>query len=180
MTKLDASAVKCHVFTFKEGLLSAVAHDLKLDVTKLSVDFDPESKSIQAVFDATSLRVLCAIKDGQERPDTLSAKDKRDIEDNMAKDVLVTKKHRESRFRSRSVTPVGSGYRVVGTLEIRGNAREIAFDARTVGDDVRVDTRLHQSDFGVKPFSAMLGTIKIKPEIEVRVTVPRKLVVQEG
>lgn len=180
MTKLDASAVKCNVFTFKEGLLSAVAHDLKLAVTKLTLDFDPESKSIDAVFDATSLRVACAMKDGLERQDTLSAKDKRDIEDNMAKDVLVTKKHREIRFRSKSVTPVGSGYRILGTLEIRGKVREISLEARTVGDDVRIDARLHQPDFGVKPFSAMLGTIKIKPEIEVRITVPKKLVASEG
>ena len=33
--------------------------------------------------------------------------------------------------------------------------------------------RLHQPDFGIKPYSALLGTLKIKPEVTVRCSVPR-------
>jgi hypothetical protein len=73
MPKLDASQVQCQVLTYKEGLLSAVAHDLKLAVTKLSIEFDPDSKKIDATFDPTSLTVHCAMKDGEERLDTLRA-----------------------------------------------------------------------------------------------------------
>jgi hypothetical protein len=30
--------------------------------------------------------------------------------------------------------------------------------------------RIDQRDFGIKPYSAMLGTLKIKPEVVVRVS----------
>jgi polyisoprenoid-binding protein YceI len=176
MPKLDASQVQCQVLTYKEGLLSAVAHDLKLAVTKLSIEFDPDSKKIDATFDPTSLTVHCAMKDGEERLDTLSAKDKRDIEGNIAKDVLVTKKHREIRFRSKSVSESGGVYRVSGTLEIKGKARDVSFDLRNSGDNLEAKVRLHQPDYGVKPYSAMLGALKIKPDIDVLVKLPKKLV----
>ena len=55
MPRYDASSAKVLVFTFKEGLLSAAAHDLKLEVTKFTVDV--EGTSVRAEFDATSLRV---------------------------------------------------------------------------------------------------------------------------
>jgi len=176
MAKLDASQVQCQVLTYKEGLLSAVAHDLKLDVKKLSIDFDPDSKKIDATFDPTSLSVRCAMKDGEERLDTLSARDKRDIEDNIAKDVLVTKKHREIRFRSTSVSETGGVYRVSGTLQIKGQTRDVTFDLRNSGDSLEAKIRLHQPDYGVKPFSAMLGALKIKPNIDVLVKLPKKLI----
>jgi polyisoprenoid-binding protein YceI len=177
MPKLDASQVRCHVLTYKEGLLSAVAHDLSIDITKLSIQFDPADRSIDAVFDPTSLVVRCAMKDGVEKADTLSAKDKRDIEGNIVKDVLVTKKHEEIRFRSKSVTETGSGYQVSGKLEIKGTSRDVAFDMKRVGDDLEAKVRIHQPDFGVKPYSAMLGALKIKPDIDVVVRVRRDLVV---
>ena len=175
MAKLDASQFKCEVLTYKEGLLSAVAHDLKLDVTKLSVDVDPEAKRVEAFFDPTSLKVRCAMKAGQEQPSTLSNKDKRDIEGNIIKDVLVTKKHKEIRFRSTSVRESGGGYSVRGALEIKGKAREISFDLVSEGADLVAKIRINQPDFGVKPFSAMLGTLKIKPELDVVVRVAKSL-----
>lgn len=176
MTKLDASQVQCQVLTYKEGLLSAVAHDLKLDVTKLSIDFDAEGMTIAATFDATSLSVRCAMKEGEERPGTLSAKDKRDIESNIAKDVLQTKKHKEIRFTSKSISESGDTYRVRGTLEIKGKSRDVSFDVRGKGDNLEAKIRLHQPDYGVKPYSAMLGALKIKPDIDVLVKVAKKLV----
>lgn len=177
MPKLDASQVRCHVLTYKEGLLSAVAHDLSIDVTKLSLQFDPADRSIDAVFDPTSLVVRCAMKDGVEKPDTLSAKDKRDIEGNIVKDVLVTKKHKEIRFRSTSVKETGNGYRVSGNLEIKGTSRDVAFDMKSVGDELEGKLRIHQPDFGVKPYSAMLGALKIKPDVDVILRVRKSLVI---
>ncbi len=176
MTKLDASQVRCHVLTYKEGLLSAVAHDLWIDVSRVSVDVDKAAGKVEATFDATSLTVRCAMKDGMERPDALSAKDKRDIEDNIAKDVLVTKKHKEITFRSRSVTAQGSGYVVSGTLEIKGSVRDVSFDLRPVGEQLEAKVRIHQPDFGIKPYSAMLGTLKIKPDVDVVLRVTKSVV----
>lgn len=176
MPKLDASQVRCHILTYKEGLLSAVAHDLKIDVQKLSLEFNPQTKGVVATFDPTSLRVSCAMKDGREQHDTLKDKDKRDIETNIAKDVLETKKHKEIRFESSTVEPRPGGYRVSGSLQIKGKTRNLSFDVREEGDSWIAKVQLHQPDYGVKPYTAMLGTLKIKPDIDVVVSVRKSAV----
>jgi hypothetical protein len=176
MNTLDASTATCQVFTYKEGLLSAVAHDLKIEVRRFTMEVDPVARTICATFDATSLTVVCAMKDGVERPDALSPKDRRDIEENIAKDVLVTKKFRDITFRASQVEQTGAGFRVRGELRIRDKAGPVTFMVRPTGDNMEAQVRLHQPDFGIKPFAAMLGALKIKPDIEVRLAVPRKAV----
>lgn len=159
MPTYDASSAECRVFTFKEGLLSAVAHDLELDVGRFEIEVS-EDGSITANFDAASLRVVGAVVGGRSSPGTISAKDKAKIEANILSDVLHPGKHPKIRFES---TEVGETS-IRGRLELNGRARDISL--RRDGDEVKVT--LHQPDFGVKPFSAMFGTLKIKPDLEVR------------
>ena len=165
MATYDASTAECRVFTEKEGLLSAVAHDLEIDVERFEVRVADDG-SIEATFDAGSLRVLDAVVDGRRSPGTLSDKDKRKIEDNIRKDVLKTKKHPEVRFRS---SEVGEGS-IRGRLEICGKGRDVTL-TRSGEDEAEVT--LHQPDFGIKPFTAMLGTLKIKPDVRVRIRLTR-------
>ena len=73
---------------------------------------------------------------------------------------------------SSSVTPDGGGFRVTGTLALVGVERRVDFRIRKEGSTFVSDIRLLQTDFRIKPYSAMLGTLKIKPEVEVRVEVP--------
>src|SRR5262245_54215694 len=159
------------VFTFKEGLLSAVAHDLKIRVTRFSIHIDEETNAIDATFDPLSLRVVTAMKDGQEAHAALSESDMRKIEEHIVDDVLLPKKHPEIRFTSTSVEEDadGTGYRVRGRLTLHGQTRDVAFVSRTDGEGQVAEVKIHQPDWGIRPFSALLGTLKIKPEIIVRV-----------
>jgi len=176
MAKLDASCARCIVLTYKEGLLSAVAHDLKIEVTRFTLEVDDAMTSVAAVFEASSLRVVCAVRDGIDAPATLSEKDKRDIEGNIAKDVLDVRKHPQIRFNSTKVEREGEGFRVKGRLEIKGKTRELSFVVRSIGPDWVCEVKLHQPDFGIKSFSAMLGAMKIKPDVDVRLSVPKSRV----
>ena len=165
------------VFTFKEGLLSAIAHDLEIRVTKFAIHVDEATKAIDATFDARSLKVMGAMKDGARATGALSDSDKQKIEANIADDVLHAKKHPEIRFTSTSVEedPSGTGYRVRGRLALAGQTHEIAFVSRTDGEGQVAEIKLDQPTWGIKPYSAMLGTLKIKPEIIVRVALPGAL-----
>lgn len=176
MPKLEASTARCIVLTYKEGLLSAVAHDLKLEVTRFSIDIDDALQSVVATFEAGSVRVACAVKDGIDATSTLSEKDKRDIQDNIAKDVLEVRKYQHIRFNSTKVDREGDGFRVKGRLEIKGKSRELSCLVRSIGPDWVCEVTLHQPDFGIKPFSAMLGAMKIKPDVDVRVSVAKSRV----
>lgn len=163
MPTYDAKDAQCRVFTFKEGLLSAVAHDLEIDVTRFSVTV--EGSTVTASFEPASLRVLHAMHDGAPRPSALSAKDRATIEGNIQKDVLG--RHGEIRF-----TGTATGDAIDGSLTLGGRTRSLRVPLRTEGDRRVAEVTLHQPDFGITPYSAMLGTLKIKADVRVRVTLP--------
>ncbi|MFT3774150.1 MAG: YceI family protein [Minicystis sp.] len=176
MPRFDASSAECLVLTFKEGLLSAVAHDLQIRVARFEIDIDDASHAVRARFEAGSLEVVGAVHDGAVREGTLSDADRRKIEDNIANDVLHVRQHPEIRFSSNDVAPEGDGFRIRGELSLHGRTKEIAFSARREGDRLVAEVRIHQPDFGIKPYSAMLGTLKIKPDLVVRCAVPAAFV----
>jgi len=171
MITLDADRAECLVFTYKEGLLSPMAHDLKLRVTRLTIELD--DAELHARFDAASLRVVCAIKGGREAPGALSQRDRASIEDNISSDVLHSRKYPEILFDSTSLSLKEGRAEVRGTLTLHGRSRELVLSA-TRGDDGRyhAETRLNQPDFGIKPFTAMLGAMKIRPEVLIRLSLP--------
>lgn len=170
MPRFDATQAECRVFTFKEGLLSAVAHDLELEVRSFEVEVD--ERGIRARFDPSSIQVVDAVVDGRRSPGTLSDKDKAKIHSNIVSDVLSVKRHPDVRFESTEVTEKDSGWTVRGRLELAGRTKELVIDARREGDHAVAEVVLHQPDFGIKPFTAMLGTLKIKPDVRVRIRVP--------
>ena len=171
--KLTSDSGKLCVYTFKEGFLSAVAHDLLIEVTQFTANLTVHESgaqpfSVDAEIQANSLKVVCAMKDGQKQPDTLKAKDKTDIEEATAKDVLHPAKFPTICFRSTDVQAKSGGYHVKGELTLHGTTRPVAFDVAVANDkDVTGKITLSQKDFGIKPYKALLGTLKVKNELDV-------------
>jgi YceI-like domain len=169
-TRFDASNSECFVFTEKAGLLSAAAHDLKLRVERFEIEV--ERGAVKARFDASSLRVVCAMSAGREDLGALSERDRRDIEGTIARTVLDAPGHPFISFQSSAVAADGAGYRTEGVLSIRGRARNFGVAARREGDRAVVEARIHQPEFGIKPYTAMLGALKVKPDVLVRLVLP--------
>jgi hypothetical protein len=166
----DAGSAECLVFTEKAGLLSGIAHDLKLRVERFEIRI--KDGQVTARFDASSLRVVSAIGAGRDLTGLLSAKDRAEIEANIAGKVLDARRHPFVTFRSLSVSADEAAWRVEGTLSIRGHDRPCALLARKEGDRALVESIVHQPDFGIQPYTAMLGTLRIKPDVTVRVSMP--------
>ena len=160
MPRFDAGQVEVLVFTFTEGALSALAHDLKLQVTRLTLDL--EAGAASATFDAASLKVLGPRKEGRDNPGALPKVAYPEIEKNVVKDVLQAAKFPEIRFRSTAVNDA----EVVGQLTLHGFTREVRCARKADG---LLEARIDQRDFGIKPYSAMFGTLKVKPEVVVTV-----------
>jgi len=170
--RLDQSSADCFVFTFREGLLSAVGHDLVLRVTRFVVDVDEDARTVDARFDASSLRVEHAVRGGTADPDALSAGDRRQIETNVARDVLDAVRHPEVRFVGRAVREEADDLVVEGSLAIRGRERPLTVALRRRANRWVIETSLHQPDFGIAPFRAMFGALKVKPDVTVRMSIP--------
>ena len=170
---LTASSGKLSVYTFKEGFLSSVAHDLLIEVTDFKVNLNAPAGGIhlasaEAEIQANSLKVICAMKDRQHRYDTLKEKDKKDIEDATFKDVLHPDKYPTINFNSTSIQEKEGIYHVKGELTLHGITRPLEFDVQTTtGKDLQGKVTLSQKDFGIKPYKALFGTLKVKNEVDV-------------
>ena len=165
----------CHVFTFKEGLLSSVAHDLKIVVERCSLSYWPGAQvvsRIEATFDSKSLRVVCAQRDGHDQPSALSADNRAEIERNIARDVLQSDRYPDIRFVSSQISERASGLEIVGELTLHGQHRTLTAHVRRQADRWVSELRLQQPDFGIKPYSAAFGTLRVKPELLLTVSIP--------
>lgn len=172
MIELDATDAECTVYTFKEGLLSPLAHDLKIRVTRFTLAISDDHGEVRAVFDPTSLRTVGATKGGREAPEALSATDRETIDGNVDRAVLHGDRWPEIRFVSERVTPAESGFTVVGALTLHGRTALLEVPVRRRGAHLLAEVRLDQTRFGVRPYTGLMGTLRIKPEIVVEVRVP--------
>ena len=94
------------------------------------------------------------------------------IEQNIVRDVLHADRYPEIRFVSGAARANGDELAITGTLALHGREREIVVSARRDGRGWMADARLHQPDFGIRPYSAMLGTLRVQADVSVRVVLP--------
>ena len=114
-----------------------------------------------------------AVHDGVEDPKALSDADKDKIASQVQKEVLETEQHPKASFTSTQVArrPDG-GYSIKGDLTLHGSTRPISAETRVEGNRQVAEVELNQPDYGVVPFKAMMGTLKVKPVVRVRISIP--------
>jgi hypothetical protein len=171
MPELDPSRSECFVSIYREGVLAPLGHDLKLRVADFTIRVDGET-SVQAEFRADSLRVLGALKNGRVAQDEPSSSDKQAIEATIRREILESGKYPAISFRSTSIHKDGSGYGVQGRLELHGTTRDVQFTVELHGGRASARVLLLQPDFGITPYRAFLGALRVKPEVLVEVSVP--------
>lgn len=155
------------VRTGRTGAAAKAGHNLLIHVTAwqatLEVGEDPVQTSIVLDADATSLRV----REGTGGMQALDDDGKASIQKTIDDDVL---KRKGIEFRSTSVQTAADGSRisVQGELTLVGKAGPIAFDL-TVGDDGKLSgsALVKQTDWGITPYSALFGALKVADEVEV-------------
>src|SRR5688500_7765058 len=131
MPVFDPTTARCRVFTYKEGLLSAVGHDVQLAVDKFTVEASQTSTSspsglqVRATFDPASLTVVCAMRDGAENRSALSDKDKLTIEGYVKEDVLHARRYPKIEFRSTAIESQDDEWWIEGELQLHGRSRAI-------------------------------------------------------
>jgi Fe-Mn family superoxide dismutase len=157
------------VRTGRTGAAAKAGHDLLLHVgsweATVEVGEDPAQTSIVLDADPTSLRV----REGTGGMQPLGADDRANIEQTIDDEVL---KRQAIEFRSTAVKAAAGGSRisVSGELSLNGTARPIEFDL-IVGDDgtFTCSTVVKQTEWGMTPYSALFGALKVVDEIEVAI-----------
>jgi polyisoprenoid-binding protein YceI len=156
------------VRTRKAGVGAKLAHDLVLEAKSWSgkVIFDaddPTASNGEVTVQPSSLEVI----DSSGGVKALSENDRKEIAKNINDKALQTKKYPDVTFRTTAVTGGGSSYTVEGELTITGKTKPTSLDVSIDGTQVVVRGRVVQTEFGVKPYSAMLGALKIDDAVEI-------------
>lgn len=153
------------VFTFKEGLLSKVAHDLCLVCRNVRVRTD--GLHVEAELALESLCVVGAMRDDKVAPDLLSAKDKAEIEGNIRQKILMTDRYPGATFTGRAIS-AGARHEVQGPLTLTGKALAISVVVNEEAGRYRGEVELIPSRWGITPFKALLGAIRLADRVLVR------------
>jgi hypothetical protein len=153
------------VFTFKEGLLSAVAHDLQIQLDAFEITLDGEQ--VRGEFPLRSLQLVGPVENGVVQPQKYDAGKRADLHRAMKQDILHTDAHPTARFDGRA-TPRGEGYRVSGELELAGRKAPLAFEVTREGASYLGELEIQPSRWGIEQYRAMLGAIRLRDQIRVR------------
>jgi hypothetical protein len=157
------------VRTGRRGAAAKAGHDLLLEVTSwnatLEIADDPAQTTISVSADSRSFRVL----EGTGGIQSLGDDDKANIEKTIDDEVL---KGGAIEFHSSAVepSPDGSRLRVLGELDLLGNRHPIAIEL-TLAQDGRITggATVKQTDWAIKPYSALFGTLKVADEVQVKI-----------
>jgi polyisoprenoid-binding protein YceI len=77
-------------------------------------------------------------------------------------------------FETTDIERTATGYRLTGTVQIHGKTRDsvVDLDVEDTGDTwhMSADVQIRQSDFGVKPYSMLMGAMKVADVVAVSFT----------
>jgi polyisoprenoid-binding protein YceI len=157
------------VRTKRGGAAAKAGHNLTMHVTSWEAVLDVGATLSDSTFevdvDGGSLRVI----EGTGGMQALGDDDKANIHQTIDDEVL---KQERITFQSSQVQGMAgdSGLSIQGDLTLLGATHPIGFDIE-IGDEGRLScvATLKQSDWGIKPYSALFGALKVLDEIEVEI-----------
>jgi polyisoprenoid-binding protein YceI len=155
------------VSTGRTGAVARAGHDLLLHVTdwegtlELGADSAPSRVEVRA--DGGSLKV----QEGTGGVQALDDGDKASIEQTIDDEVL---RRDRITFRSTEVAPDGDGLRVAGELTMLGRTAPLTIDVALADGALTAAGVVRQTDFGLKPYSALFGALRVADEVRVSLT----------
>jgi polyisoprenoid-binding protein YceI len=151
--------------TGRAGLGRKAGHDLTIEATGWSADVTvaaPESSSVAVTVEVGALEV----REGTGGALPLGDSDRADIKKNLRK-ILQADRHPTITFRSTRVRGTPEEFTVEGDLTIAGTTRTAVVRGVSADGRIRGGTTVVQTDFGIKPYSAFFGALKLADEVEI-------------
>lgn len=169
---LDPSYGELLLTTGLTGPASAMGHRLTIAMTAWQATVTwagDEPTAVELTVDVDSLQVLRG--DGGVKG--LTGVEKSLARSNALKS-LDAKRFPQIRFSSSDVNAIDGGYRLSGTLEIHGRTRPRSVDLHveelSQAWRMTCNESVSHADFGVKPYSLMMGALKVADDVAVSFT----------
>jgi polyisoprenoid-binding protein YceI len=155
--------------TGRTGLGRRAGHDLTIEVTQweatATVDpADPAASSVTVTVDVDSF----AVREGTGGVKPLTDGDRAEIKRTFQREILHTDRHPSITFQSTQVTGTPETFAIEGELTILDQTRPVTVRGSAAdGDRLRGGGTVVQSQFGIKPYSAFFGALKLADEVEI-------------
>ena len=150
-------------------MAAQAGHDLAIEASRwsgeLTVGDDLAPTGLEVHVDLGALTV----REGTGGLKPLTDRDRRDI-GGTARKLLKTDRFPEAVYTATGFEPAaGNGGGVIsGSLSLAGVARPLRLTVSETGPRTyRVAGKVVQSDFGIKPYTAFLGALKVRDEVEI-------------
>jgi hypothetical protein len=158
------------LYVYRTGLLSALGHDLRLSVRRFQIRYG--DGEVGARFWPESIEIDGSLReDGSIDEEELSASDRKEIKGNIEEDILETGAHPEIRFDGEYDERDSGVYEVAGELEIVGVRESIRTTVRRENEQFRTELEITPSDWGIEPYKALLGSLKVQDRLEIELRV---------
>jgi polyisoprenoid-binding protein YceI len=153
-----------------EGKAAKMGHKLTIELTDWSAEVSFDGDTPSAARLRAGLASFHVVKgEGGVKP--VSDKDKQSIRDN-ALSTLKAAQHPDVTFSSTSIRTTPGGYALEGELAIAGTSRSATVEVSVTdaGDrwSLTGGAPVVQTEYGVKPYSAMMGGLKVRDRVDVR------------
>jgi polyisoprenoid-binding protein YceI len=172
MWTLDASDGELLVRTGVGGRAARMGHPLTIAMLRWQgmVSWAGDKPvSVELVVETDSFEVLR----GEGGVKGLSGPEKALVRSNALRSLNATR-FPEIRFTADVIDKTDDGYRLSGTLQIRGKSRQHVIDLGTddLGDSWRMsaESTVRQSDYGIKPYSLLMGSMQVADDVTVSFT----------
>lgn len=154
--------------TFRDGFGARAGHDLVLEVTRWSGELTLSDESTPAGLEVRADLHSLVVREGSGGVKPLTDRDRREIAVT-ARKVLQADRHPEVTYTASGIKPDGSdGWRIDGTVTLRGRTRPVQLQATETGPgQYRASGSVVQSEFGIKPYTAFMGALKVRDAVDV-------------
>ena len=158
--------------TSRTGLGARAGHDLTIEVTRwqaaVSVDsVDVARSSVSVEADADSFEVGQGT--GGVKP--LTDADRAEIKKTIREKILHPGQHPVITFRSTRVAGTPGSFSIDGDLTITGRTRPVTVRGQLTDDRVQGSAAVVQSRWGIRPYTAFFGALKLSDEVTVEFSI---------
>ncbi len=153
-----------YIFTFREGLLARLAHDLRLHAS--AFEFQLEAGRLRGWVDPSSLEVDGVAHGQRVDGSALSADDKRKIQHNLRQEVLEIARYPRIEIEG-SLARGASGWQADVLLQLHGTSRRLQIPVKLEADRAIAEIEIRPSDFGIAPYKALGGAIRLQDRVRV-------------
>lgn len=159
------------LLTTRDGLAATAGHDLTIELSEWSAELEVADDGAPAGLTVRADLTSLVVREGRGGVKPLSDRDRREIAVT-ARKLLRTDRYPAAIFTAAQFNRNGdAGGTIEGRLSLAGADRPLRLTViRKAGDrEYRATGAIRQTDFGIKPYAAFLGALKVSDQVRLEI-----------